>query len=104
MLSDLAPLAPTLGWMLAALFGALWFAERDRRKAAEKSGRYRPRAVHKPRDSAEDRARSKVREAERRVVHDLTAQLRQEAKNAGQKFSDRELEEEARRLLREKGL
>ncbi len=58
-----------------------------------------PRARHVPARTAETRARAEMREAETRKVKEVADLLDTQAKQQGQKFSRKELEAEARRLL-----
>jgi hypothetical protein len=81
-------------WAAAAT--ALWWSERDRRMATERSGQYRATAKHAPAKTAEKDAKEALRKAEVRKVADVLAA---EAAADGQRFTREELEAEARRMI-----
>lgn len=66
-------------------------------------GSLRPRARHVAARTAERRARNEVTKLEQTKVQEVADRLDTEARSAGKKFSRRELEREARRLLMQAG-
>lgn len=92
-----------VGWALAAAGWMGWWQERDRRRALERSGPYQPKAVHRPSDSAEAKAKREMRQLETETVQKLADELQEEAKSAGINASRKEIEDEARRMIHAAG-